>query len=208
MNKAAVKMPSATDGASANKPKAPSAEDFSHLSRKRLEAMAEAAEMVVDCHRVLAKTGDNIVGELIKDIETFFEWDHYPDGDIFDPETYSQFYYHAHAAEERKGEHGHFHTFLRPGGMPKGVKPAPLPDFEPPEDPDVAFEAHARQVHEDYLSLRKQFGESTSNISFEAFFGKVAKTRSDMVARHGCRDVRLEAYEKAGRAALRITPLR
>ena len=120
----------------AKKPKTAPVEDFANLSRKRLEEMAEAAEMVIDSHRVLAKTGDNIVGELLRDVETFFEWDHFPDGDIFDPETHSQFYYHAHAAGEREGEHGHFHTFLRPAGMPKGVKPAPLADYEEPEDPD------------------------------------------------------------------------
>lgn len=110
--------------------------DFDALSLERLEDLAGAAEEVVNCHRVLAKTGDNIVGELLKDVETFFEWDHYPDGDIFDPETFSQFYYHTHAKGERPGEHGHFHTFLRPGGMPAGIKPAPVADYEPPEDPD------------------------------------------------------------------------
>ncbi|MHA1537047.1 MAG: DUF6969 family protein [Alphaproteobacteria bacterium] len=128
MNKTAVK-----------KSKAPPAEDFSRLSRKRLEEMAEAAEIVVDCHRVLAKTGDNIVGELLRGVDTFYEMDHYPDSDIFDPETHSQFYYHSHPSGERQGEHGHFHTFLRPDGMPKGIKPAPLADFEPPEDPDDAL---------------------------------------------------------------------
>jgi hypothetical protein len=110
--------------------------DIGALPRDRLEAMAEAAEEVVNCHRVLAKTGDNIVGELLKDVETFFEWDHYPDGDIYDTETHSQYYYHAHPEDERPGEHGHFHTFLRPDGMPKGIKPAKVPDYEPKEDPD------------------------------------------------------------------------
>jgi len=110
--------------------------DYDALSTERLEAMAEAAEEVINCHRVLAKTGDNIVGELLSDIETFYEWDHYPEGDIFDPESHSQFYYHAHPEDERPGEHGHFHTFLRPAGMPDGIKPAPVPVYEPKEDPD------------------------------------------------------------------------
>jgi len=110
--------------------------DFAALPLDRLQAMAEAAEEVVDCHRVLAKTGDNIVGELIKEVETFFEWDHYPDGDVYDSESHSQFYYHAHPEDERPGEHGHFHTFLRPGGMPKGIKPAKVPDYKPKDDPD------------------------------------------------------------------------
>jgi Domain of unknown function (DUF6969) len=110
--------------------------DFDALPTERLEAMAAAAEEVINCHRVLAKTGDNIVGELLHEVETFYEWDHYPEGDIFDPETHSQFYYHAHPEDERPGEHGHFHTFLRPAGMPKGITPAKVPDYAPKDDPD------------------------------------------------------------------------
>lgn len=113
--------------------------DFSKISTERLKTMQCAGEDVVECHRVLAVTGDNIVGELIRDVETFFEWDHYPDGDVYDPVTLSQFYYHAHPQETRKPEHGHFHTFLRPDGMPKGVRPAMVDGFKMPENPDDAL---------------------------------------------------------------------
>jgi hypothetical protein len=109
--------------------------DLSTSSRDELEAMAAAGEEVVECMRVLAKTGDNIVGELLATEETFYEWDHYPKGDIFDPASQSQYYYHAHRAEE----HGHFHTFMRPKGMPAEAKPAALPDYEAPEDEDDAL---------------------------------------------------------------------
>lgn len=113
--------------------------DFSKISRAKLKVMEAAGEEAVDCMRVLAKTSDNIVGELLREVETFYEWDHHPEGDVFDPESHSQHYYHAHPLEERIGEHGHFHTFVRPGGMPKGIKPAPLPDYEPPKDPQDAL---------------------------------------------------------------------
>jgi hypothetical protein len=113
--------------------------DFSKLATDELRAMREAGEFVRECYRILAKTEDNIVGELLKGEETFFEWNHYPDGDVYDQQTHSQFYYHAHSADERPGEHGHFHTFLRPDGMPPDVHPAPVPDYEPPEDPDDAL---------------------------------------------------------------------
>lgn len=109
--------------------------EFSKLSRNRVKAMAAAGEEVVECMRVLSKTGDNVVGELLRGTDTFYEWDHYPAGDIFDPGSHAQYYYHAH----RPGEHGHFHTFLRPKGMPAKCKPAPLPDYEPPEDEDDAL---------------------------------------------------------------------
>ncbi len=113
--------------------------DFDKLPVERLEAMVAAGEEVIDCHRVLAKTGDNIVGELIKGDETFYEWDHYPKGDVFDHETHSQFYYHAHPQEVRAGEHGHFHTFVRPRGMPGGILPAPIPGIELPEGDNEAL---------------------------------------------------------------------
>jgi len=114
--------------------------DLDRLSRDELEAMAEAGQEIVEIYRVLAKTDDNLVGELLKGHETFYEWDHYPPGDVYDRETHSQFYYHAHPFEDRfGGEHGHFHTFIRPRGMPPGIKPASVPGYQPPEDPDDAL---------------------------------------------------------------------
>src|SRR3546814_4518623 len=95
------------------------------LPAEALEAMAAAGAEVVEIHRVLAKTGDNLVGELLKHSGTFYEWDHYPPGDVYDHETHGQYYYHAHAADQRfENEHGHFHTFVRPKGMPPGIRPA------------------------------------------------------------------------------------
>ena len=109
--------------------------DLSSLSQERLEDMAAAGAEVLEVHRVLSKTGDNIVGDILRDQGTFFEWNHYPKGDVYDHETHGQFYYHAHAGEQRfDGEHGHFHTFVRGRGMPSGVKPAKVADYTPAKD--------------------------------------------------------------------------
>ena len=105
-------------------------DDFRNLSRKRLRAMVRAGDLILDCYRLLRKSSANVVGEVLRGEGEFYEWDHYPKGDAYDPETHSQFYYHAHPVELRGGEHGHFHTFLRPKGMPPGIRPAPLPDAE------------------------------------------------------------------------------
>jgi hypothetical protein len=94
------------------------------LSQEELAAMAEAAREVVECHRVLTKTGDNVVGEVLPRDATFYEYDHCPPGDIYDPESHAQYYYHAH----RGSEHGHFHTFLREKGMPEDVAPVAQSD--------------------------------------------------------------------------------
>jgi hypothetical protein len=114
-------------------------QDFSRYSREELEKMAAAGEAVRECVRVLNKTGDNIVGEVLHGQGTFYEWNHYPAGDVYDKETHSQYYYHAHPKDQRPGEHGHFHTFLRPKGMPPSIKPLPIPDFEPPEGENDAL---------------------------------------------------------------------
>lgn len=117
--------------------------DLQSLSREDLEGMRESGAHIVECYRVLQKSGANIVGELLRGAGKFYEWDHYPKGDVYDSETHSQYYYHAHPSEKRIGqygpEHGHFHTFLRPKGMPDGILPAALPDYVPPEDPDNAL---------------------------------------------------------------------
>lgn len=89
------------------------------LDGAELTRMNAAAEEIIECYRVLNKVGANVVGELIKGVETFYEWDHYPEGDAYDNETHSQYYYHSH----REEEHGHFHTFLRRDGMDAGITP-------------------------------------------------------------------------------------
>jgi hypothetical protein len=102
---------------------------FENLPRERLEAMAAAGAEVLECYRVLTKVDANVVGEILKGHGTFYEWDHYPPGDVFDHETHCQYYYHAHRGEN--GEHGHFHTFLRHDGIPGEIRPVPYDGAEP-----------------------------------------------------------------------------
>lgn len=97
---------------------------LSDLSVDELTDMLEAGEDILECHRVLQNTGDNIVGEVLRDQGKFYEWNHYPKGDVYDHQTHSQYFYHAHPTGQRGNEHGHFHLFLRAKGMPEGISPA------------------------------------------------------------------------------------
>lgn len=103
--------------------------DLSQLPLAQLQAMRQAGAEMLECRRVLARAGLNLVGEVLRDAlnrgETFYEYDHYPADDVYDGDSHAQYYYHAHRSE--MGEHGHFHTFLRPQGMPAGVGPLPHP---------------------------------------------------------------------------------
>jgi len=94
---------------------------LSELDHEQLLKMVKAGTEVEDCQRVLSKASANIVGQCLANQGTFYEFDHYPSGDVYDGETHSQYYYHSHRPEG--GEHGHFHTFLRAKGMKKGLKP-------------------------------------------------------------------------------------
>jgi len=90
---------------------------------KRLRMMLAAGEDILEIYRVLDRTESNVVGELLRHQGTFYEWDHYPKGDVYDKVTHAQYFYHTHPSGLRDKEHGHFHTFVRAKGMPKGMKP-------------------------------------------------------------------------------------
>ncbi len=105
-----------------------------HLPAATLAAMLDVGREVLEWRRILAKTGDTVVGVVLRHEGPFYLLDHYPKGDVFDPDSHAQWYYHAHDKKDRPGEHGHFHTFIRGGGMPPGIEPAQLPDFEPKAD--------------------------------------------------------------------------
>ncbi|MDZ3837200.1 MAG: hypothetical protein U0S49_07485 [Rhodospirillales bacterium] len=102
--------------------------DLGDLPLARLADMADAGGQIRECYRLLRKGGGNIVGEVLRGHGAFCDWEHYPPSDVYDDETHSQYYYHAHPGACRFVEHGHFHTFLRPLGMPAGIVPAAAAD--------------------------------------------------------------------------------
>jgi hypothetical protein len=92
-----------------------------------LERLAEAAAEVVNCIRVLEKSGSNLVTEVLEGGE-FIEYEHYPRDDVYDPETHAQYYFHAHPQTRGDwNDYGHFHTFLRPKGRPQQIRPGASP---------------------------------------------------------------------------------
>jgi len=139
--------------------------DLTEVSTARLEKMAQAAEVVVTCQRVLAKAGANLVGDLLKGEGTFYQMTHYPQGDVYDHETHSQYYYHAH----RAGEHGHFHLFLRPKGMPDGIKPAQVEDFTAPKDDNEAL-SHLIAISMDPYGLARSLFSTNRWVTAEYWY--------------------------------------
>ena len=104
------------------------------IAQARLELMALAGAELTAAERAFARQQTSVVARLLRDEGTFFEWDHFPPGDIYDSVSGAQYFYHAHGATPRRvgegkfhnlmpaahggaqrpaDEHGHFHTFLR-----------------------------------------------------------------------------------------------
>lgn len=104
------------------------------VSRAEIAQMERAAAVIVDCRERLAAKNRSILGEVAPGAgrlaaDGLCEWRHYPAGEVYDPASHAQYFYHVHPANRRPPrEHGHFHTFMRIEGMPSGVVPLVLPE--------------------------------------------------------------------------------
>ncbi len=78
----------------------------------REQALAEIAF----CEAILAKGGLSVLSETLQGTSSIAAWEHFPPGDVYDPTSNSQWFYHCHPATEGSAEHGHFHCFMRPDG--------------------------------------------------------------------------------------------
>jgi hypothetical protein len=100
------------------------------VSPAQIERMQSAARVIRSCRHELAARNASLVGEITGGTAAFSEWRHYPEGEVYDPQSHAQYFFHAHGTEGRPArEHGHFHTFLRAEGMPAGVAPLLLPEL-------------------------------------------------------------------------------
>jgi hypothetical protein len=94
----------------------------------------EAAAVLRECRATLAARGSTVMREAAgADALDPPDWRHYPDGEVYDPATHVQYFYHRHprsggGAAAEPVEHGHFHLFLRGEAIPHGTTPLLLPE--------------------------------------------------------------------------------
>lgn len=79
------------------------------------DARRRARQEIAYCEHILAKSGSSILNRVLP-AEGLVTWKHYPDPEVFDPANGAQWYYHCHEDSGARGEHGHFHCFVRPQG--------------------------------------------------------------------------------------------
>ncbi|MGS1097001.1 DUF6969 family protein (plasmid) [Aquamicrobium terrae] len=80
------------------------------------EAREQARREIAFCESILAKGGLTVLTEIFQGVSSLSAWEHFPPGDVYDPQSGAQWFYHCHPADEGSTEHGHFHCFLRPQG--------------------------------------------------------------------------------------------
>jgi hypothetical protein len=74
---------------------------------------------------------------------------------------------------------------------------------------DAAEEdGHFRMVYEDFLTAKRQCGESLAGLTLEKFKEKLHDNKRALISKHNCRTVRFSVYIKEGKAALKATPVR
>jgi hypothetical protein len=101
------------------------------------EREANAAAVLHDCKHVLAARGSTILDEAIEGAADIAAWRRFPEGEVYDPVSHAQYFYHCHSApaapaetsSDDRSEHGHFHLFLRAEGVPAGSTPLLLPEL-------------------------------------------------------------------------------
>ena len=135
------------------------------IAQARLELMALAGAELTAAERAFARQQTSVVARLLRDEGTFYEWDHFPAGDIYDPVSGAQYFYHSHGTTARRvgtegkfhnlmppahggaqrpaQEHGHFHTFLRHPARQPGLR-QPETEAPPSHIIAVAMDFHGR----------------------------------------------------------------
>jgi hypothetical protein len=100
------------------------------VTQAEADRMIAAAAILRDCRHDLAAGDTDPVAEATARSATLCAWQHYPEGEVYDPKSHAQYFFHAHPGDPGQApERGHFHTFLRAEGMPSGLAPLLLPEL-------------------------------------------------------------------------------
>lgn len=69
-------------------------------------------------------------------------------------------------------------------------------------------EGYFRQIYREFIALKEQCGESVENLTFDRFRKKLQKNQDALIAKHACKSVKFQVYEKDGKAALKASPVK
>ncbi len=98
-------------------------------------------------------------------------------------------------------------------GRPPVTSPGHGPQVDGPPPPPTPSEADLEMarfeaIFEDFIATKKECGESTENLTLEAFAAKLRKNKEAVIAKTGCAEVQFKVYVKEGKAALKASPVK
>lgn len=96
--------------------------------------LKRAEQVLTHHHKMLSKSGRNILHHTLERKRKHIRFKHYPQGDRIDKETGGQYFYHCHREDVLREEHGHFHCFLRQHAIPQSIRPKALKDWDKYQD--------------------------------------------------------------------------
>ncbi len=64
-----------------------------------------------------------------------------------------------------------------------------------------------RALFEEFVTMKRQCGESTASMVYEKFAGKMRASRDSLMAKHGCDEVKFQVYVRDGKAAVKAKPV-
>ena len=91
------------------------------------------------------------------------------------------------------------------------MRSTPAPASRPTPAPAATAEAEEERwigVHQEFLRLRVDCGESVEGLTWDRFRDKLRRNRDALAQKYACRTVRFQVYVKDGKAALKATPVR
>lgn len=186
------------------------------------ERRLQAAADLVAALREVEEGGGNLLAAFVGD-EPFVAFRHYPEDDIWDPETCAQFYFHAHNPGMRGAEAGHIHCFYRPGGRESEAAPHHLVaiGLDTAGRPCSLFTTNRWVTHEIFLpapaarAVARDYAPSGDDVPSRvvaAMFGlyrdeieRLLDERDAAIAAHGDRNAGSDPFEDE---ALEITSSR
>ena len=89
------------------------------------------------------------------------------------------------------------------------IRATPAPASRPTPTPTAEGEDEQwTGVHQEFLRLRTDCGESVEGLTWDRFRDKLRRNRDALAQKYACRTVRFQVYAKDGKAALKATPIR
>ena len=151
--------------------------DPASLPSAAREDLSYAAHAWRQCQQHLAERGITVLDEILAGSATAQPWQHHPQGDVYDPLTHAQYYFHSHPEGTRPdSEVGHFHTFLRPFGVTGGLEPAPVDDLVLPAN-KLDLISHLVAVAVDRLGRPQRLFVTNRWVTSEVWYPAAAVQR-------------------------------